>query len=385
MSILTNQGFDEFVFGAAKALQAILSAKRTKGLDSISKALKKANLENLSETNARSFALDLQVPLLASSADSIRITKETAKQMKEMSDIARKEAVEQWKLSAKSELPNDDKRHTEISENTAGLFLLERDAALAIRVADRFAKAFSSQAKTKNKSSKSDSNKPESDSNTTQKSQKQVFKAQTKQGPDPFSFFWNAWGKRAEIQYWTLVSGAWMGRARNQSIAASFSDSGMEWCKIFSQIDDRTTHVCRLLHGKRILVSSVEAVSAGLVAPTTTGNWISEIPPPPIGGLTADTEKPVLLMPPLEEGGKPRILARRTEEHKSGTGEFDMGKYDQFITDEELSKTLGPPPYHFLCRTILVPDDFQDPLNLQAEVTQAEIPKDLETFVNQQT
>lgn len=355
MSLLTNAGFDAAIASAVKPLVALLKSRREAGLAFIAKALQTANLANLDSDQLASLAYDLQRQLVATKTDASRVSAVVGERMGDIASNARKEAVVAWGLSAQKELDPADKRNALLTTNTAGLFLMERDRALSIRVSQRFAAAM-----------ESDRGK--------------VGKAASKF--DPYTFFSMPWGEKAEQQYWTLVCGAWLGKARNHSIAESFSDSGMEWCRIAAEIDERTTHTCRFLHMKRILVSSAKADTANLIAPNTTSNWIAEVPPPPIGGLAADTQKPILLLPPDTPGSKPRPLAQRTEEHTVGTAQFDMGKYEQFVSDEELAKTLGPPPYHFLCRTLLVPDDYKDPLGLLADVAQKPVPTGLDNLIN---
>lgn len=355
-NILTNDGFDLAVGEASKPLQALLSGKRGKGLDLIQTALQGANLSNLAYDALEGLGLDLQVPLLVDAQDAPKIASSVTASMGGMLVAARAQAVEAWGIELETPvLPDDDERIEAITSNTAGLFAMERDRALAARVAERFAKGVIANREKK-------------------KASKDPF--------DPFTFFAMPWGDKAEKQYWMLVSSAWLGKARNYSIAATFADAGYEYCRIAAEIDERTTHTCRFLHMKRVLVSSVQATDANLVAPQSTGNWIAETPPPPVGGLTADTQAPLLLLPPLEPGGKPRPLAQRTEEHIVGTGNFDMGKYNQFVSDEELAKTLGPPPYHFLCRSLLVPDDFVDPLGLQADIDETPVPSGIDDFID---
>lgn len=354
MSVLTNKGFDQAIAKATKPLQALLKQKRETGLASIKKLLEEKNYGNLNEAELRNFAIEVQEPILADGKDSEAVEKALSKSMLAIGKEARKESTETWEIEASTELPVSDPRKKILAENTAGAFLLLRDRSLAETIADRFVAWAASK-------------------------REKILKLQD----DPFSFFANPWGEKAEKRYWTLVCGAWLGKSRNYSIAMTFHDAGMIWCKIAAEIDERTTHICRFLHMKRILISSVIAETANLVAPGTTSNWIAETPPPPVGGLTADTQKPLLLLPPLQSGGKPRPMAQRTEEHMVGTAEFDMGKYSQFITDEELAKTLGPPPYHFLCRSLLVPDDFKDPLELQAEITQKPLPSGIEDFITE--
>lgn len=356
MSILKNDGFDESVDKSAQKLRKILYERRRAGLIFIKESLETADLSELNEEELLELALVLQKEVVSTVELAQKESESLSEEMVDISEESRKEAVSSWGLPASSELEEGDPRKATLGVNTADLFLLERDQALAQRVAERFSSGVIEERE-------------------KEKKQKKDF--------DPFSFFMTPWGEKAETQYWTLVSSAWLGRARNQSIAFTFADSGMEWCRIASQIDEMTTHVCRFLHMKRILVSSTVAESANLVAPNSTSNWIAETPPPPVGGLTADTQKPLLLLPPLEKGGKPRPLAQRTEEHIVGTAEFDMGKYDQYVSDEELAKTLGPPPYHFLCRTLLVPDDFEDPLGLQAEVKQKNPPPGIDDFISE--
>lgn len=364
MSILENEDFDKAVAGAASRLQAVLAKRRGEGLSSAEKRLEAANLAILNRDQLVAFAESIQQPIIATATDASNVTDKMSEEQDAIANETRKTAVETWDLDAEPTFDGDDERFDLATQNTAGAFLILRDNSMAQSIAQRFADTVIEQRR--------EAPKEKSAWARFQKDQK----------ADLFTLFSNPWGEKAEKHYWTLTCSAWMNKTRNFSIAASFEDSGMEWCRVAAEIDERTTHICRFLHMKRVLVSSVQASEANTTAPTSTGNWIAETPVQPAGGEGTDADKPLLLLPPVEPGGKPRPLAQRTEKHFPGQGDLDMGKYNQFVSDAELAVTLGPPPYHFLCRTLLVPDDFEDPLGLQADVTQTTIPAGVQTTVD---
>ncbi len=265
-----------------------------------------------------------------------------------IAEEAREEAVSQWSLG----LPlaySDDSTLDLMARNNAGLFLLERDAQLRRRLAEIFARRYIGY-----KNLEKSASKPEK----------------------PAELFTRHWGSSAEKNYWGLVCSSWANKTRNHSIAASFNEAGMEKCMISAQIDERTTEICRFLNGKIISVSSVLERSSSLSTPTTTGGWFSTVPSQEEG------EGDILVIPSKAAGEKPIPVAKRTDSFILGSLGPDMGSYEQYVSDEQLADIVGPPPYHFLCRTILIPVELGLTDEFRAKVENTEMPSGLGEYVD---
>lgn len=146
--------------------------------------------------------------------------------------------------------------------------------------------------------------------------------------------------------YWEVVASAFIGQGRSFAQMSSYAEAGIQRYRIESVLDERTTPICRYLHGKTFAVADAlrrfEQVEA-LEAPEDikrTLPWVRE-------RLDPDT-------------GRTRLYAGRGDEATElaevtrsavGAGD-DRGEFRPLASDATLSEVgIGFPPYHGLCRT----------------------------------
>ncbi len=141
--------------------------------------------------------------------------------------------------------------------------------------------------------------------------------------------------------YWEVVASAFVGQGRSFAQVSSYAEAGVQRYRIEAVLDERTTHICRYLHGKTFAVEDAlqkfeqvdrledpEAIKQALP-------WVRE---------RLDGERLT-----LHGAGKP--IAEVT---RSALGaRDDVGEFRQRLSDDRLVEAgLGFPPFHGLCRSI---------------------------------
>ena len=288
-----------------------------------------------------------QLPLLGTEQDAVSMDEMFSEEQEVMCRASRSDAVVDFGYDIPHEFDDDDDDLLETARQTeVGDFYLQRNEVVALRVAQTLFRLVS------------------------------IGGLDLTKGDDkPSDVLQRSWSPKSWEQYGVLAANAWLALSRNIGILSVFRDAGVERAKVVAVIDERTSHICRFLHQKEVIVSSAISVTAGLVEPFSTSNWLEEtigprgLPSPPTISDPGADDRPHITLPPKEPGGKRRLLAIRTGPHLLDDGNFDMGSYDQYTDDDTLASELGPPPYHHLCRTLLVPVDWEDPLNLRPEIT----------------
>ena len=146
--------------------------------------------------------------------------------------------------------------------------------------------------------------------------------------------------------YWEVVAGSFVGTSRSYGQLSSYAEAGIERYQIEAVLDERTTNICRFLHGKVFEVGDAlrrfERIEA-LDDPEevkTLQPWVRE---------ARDSETGRLGMF-VQRGDARSPIAEVT---RSGVGmSDDAGAYAGARTNRELMELgVSFPPYHGLCRT----------------------------------
>jgi SPP1 gp7 family putative phage head morphogenesis protein len=146
--------------------------------------------------------------------------------------------------------------------------------------------------------------------------------------------------------YWELVASSFIGRGRSFAQMSSYAEAGIQRYRIEAVLDERTTHICRYLHGKTFEVADAlqrfERV-AGLEQPEDIKleqPWVRE-------GRDAETGRTRLYV----EGGSGRMMIAEVTRSAFGTRD-DAGDFRPLASDRGLAEAgVGFPPFHALCRT----------------------------------
>ncbi len=155
---------------------------------------------------------------------------------------------------------------------------------------------------------------------------------------------------RAE-SYWRVAAGVFVNRSRTFGQLSAYDDAGIVNYIFESVLDEATSDVCRMMHGRIFTVRSgvemfdrIEQLSDPIdiknVQPFARTRNAED------GGLEIRTSPP---------GGEPVRLARIVE---SGVGRRDAtGRFSNTLSDVELQAAgVTMPPLHGGCRSIVVPD-----------------------------
>lgn len=150
--------------------------------------------------------------------------------------------------------------------------------------------------------------------------------------------------------YWTIVAAAFVGRARSYGLLSSFDDAGIELYRISAVLDERTSDICRYMDGK------IFKTGASLSKFTE----LESVEDP----LEIKHSAPYMHMRNVD--GKHEIYIKTGEQKsltvaevlRSGVGiKDDPGSFRGKLGMEEMVEAgVGPPPYHCLCRTTMVPE-----------------------------
>ncbi len=154
--------------------------------------------------------------------------------------------------------------------------------------------------------------------------------------------------------YYGVVANAFSNRARSFSQLVTMRDAGIDTYTIEAVLDERTTNICRGLHGKTLQVSrtlttfdEVEKLEDP-AAIKRAQPWFVE----KLIGSGPDAGKRGLFLP--GKGGS-RLAA---VVDRSGVGRSDVvGSIRWGMSNKSLqNQGVGSPPYHGNCRTTLLPD-----------------------------
>ena len=143
--------------------------------------------------------------------------------------------------------------------------------------------------------------------------------------------------------YWEVVASSFVSRGRSFAQLSSFAEAGIERYVWESVEDERTTEICRFMHGK------VFTVSAGIRTFERVDqepDRIKELTPWVRKAIDPDTGRNVLF---VERGGE-RVRIAEVSRSAVGTrddrGEFAGGRSERELMDLGVSM----PPAHALCR-----------------------------------
>lgn len=151
--------------------------------------------------------------------------------------------------------------------------------------------------------------------------------------------------------YWDVVAGAFVGNGRSYAQLSSYAEAGIARYLIEAVLDERTTEICRYLHGKVFEVGDAlrrfDALDR-LDAPEDVKQaqpWVRE-------ATDAATGHRVLY---VDRGG---VRTPIVEVTRSGFGaRDDRGDHGRSVSNRELMDLgVSFPPYHGLCRTTTLPD-----------------------------
>lgn len=144
--------------------------------------------------------------------------------------------------------------------------------------------------------------------------------------------------------YWETVASTLVGRARSYALGASMRGAGIEYFRIDAIIDDRTTQTCRYLDGKIMPVGSALANDEAI--------------------LLANTPESVFWRHPMIQDRGDRLVVEYPDKTSRIVAEItsrdrDVRAADRFIPRMDqaqmVSAGIGFPPYHYKCRTTVVP------------------------------
>jgi hypothetical protein len=320
VGVLLGNVFDERVKGYAQTLVGALSTVRNLALDTAATEASALPWASMTVSERKAALLQIQSRLWLDDETGQALGALLKAQMRSMLRESRAATVEAFGLGSAPAYTEDDPRIEAICQHAAILWRNRRDLRHSVRVATRLA---------------------------------------TKEAIDLPALgesLQKAWGLPTEQTYWHSVAAAWTGRARSGGQIHALLDDGIVEGRIEAMIDERTSAICRFLHGKKIALLESEARLSGLTNPDTS-TFLDEDE-----GLTVN--EPNLLI--TDPNG--RLFATLEEGADPDGGVFDLGSWKQHITDEELAIVLGPPPYHLLCRSMIVPLDWPDELGMRPDI-----------------
>ena len=149
---------------------------------------------------------------------------------------------------------------------------------------------------------------------------------------------------RRPKSYWEVVAGAFVGRGRSCAQVGAYEEAGITHYQVEAVLDERTSNVCRLLHGK---VFSVRDAQRSFRETEQLKNPadIKEVNPWPredAGGIY------------VSRGGR-RVTVAEVSRSAVGTRD-DRGDFAAERPASDLARLgLGFPPYHGLCRSTTLP------------------------------
>lgn len=149
--------------------------------------------------------------------------------------------------------------------------------------------------------------------------------------------------------YWEVLAGSFVSRGRSFAQLSAYAEASVERYIIEAVLDERTTNICRFLHGKSFSVSrglqTFKRVEANPDGIKELSPWVRE-------ASSADSGRKALYI----ERGTERVAI--TEMTHSATGTRDeRGTFERSVTTRQLMNLgVSFPPYHGLCRSTTVAD-----------------------------
>jgi hypothetical protein len=147
--------------------------------------------------------------------------------------------------------------------------------------------------------------------------------------------------------YWDLIASTFANRSRVYSNLSSYHDGGIDWFIVEAVLDERTSDICRFMHGKRFKVERAlnDYAKADRKGVEAAQPWMSV-------GTNDEGDKEIY----YEQASGNRRRVATIEE--SGVGRVnESGTYGNALSDAKLAASgLSAPPYHSLCRTTCLPD-----------------------------
>ncbi len=149
--------------------------------------------------------------------------------------------------------------------------------------------------------------------------------------------------------YWETVAASFVSRGRSFAQLSAYAEAGIERYIIEAVLDERTTEICRYLHGKAFTVSSglrtFERVEAEPDRIQELTPWVRE-------AFDPETGRRVLFV----EQGEDRVPVAEVSRSGVGTRD-DRGEFTRGLSERELMDLgVSFPPYHGLCRSSTVAD-----------------------------
>ncbi len=140
--------------------------------------------------------------------------------------------------------------------------------------------------------------------------------------------------------YWEVVASAFVGQGRSFAQVSSYAEAGVQRYRIEAVLDERTTHICRFLHGKTFAVADALRkfeLAERLEQPEDIKRLLPWVRERLDGGMLMLTGAGVAI----------------AEVTRSGLGTHDdVGEFRPRLTDAQLGEAgLGFPPFHGLCRS----------------------------------
>ncbi len=146
--------------------------------------------------------------------------------------------------------------------------------------------------------------------------------------------------------YWNMVAGVFVGRARSYAQVSAYRDAGVERYVIQAVMDEVTSNGCRFLDGKVLTVGgAIEQFDR--VERLADPEGIKDEQPFVREGESSGTR---FLF--VERGGRRTRLAHVVE---SGVGASDARGSYSHVHEDLAAAGIGPSPYHGHCRTTTVP------------------------------
>jgi len=151
--------------------------------------------------------------------------------------------------------------------------------------------------------------------------------------------------------YWEVVAGAFISNGRSFAQMSSYAEAGIERYIIEAVLDERTTEICRFLHGKTFSVKDALGRFDRIEAMESPED-IKQVQPWVREALDPDTGRKALFV----DRGDDRIPITEVTRSAFGTRD-DRGEFRGSLSEREMMDLgISFPPYHGLCRTTTVAD-----------------------------
>jgi hypothetical protein len=148
--------------------------------------------------------------------------------------------------------------------------------------------------------------------------------------------------------YWQLIASVFTARSRTYGQLAGFQEAGIDTFQFESVLDERTSEVCRFMHGRTFSVSNGLRGYAETSA-SDDPEAVKDIQPWGSVGKDEKGNKGIFI-----GSGEGRALAAHIEQPAIGTQ--GVGKYKPAMTDGEMDAAgFSAPPLHGHCRSTIIP------------------------------